>query len=132
MYEEAITEMEKRRGSQGGSTDNRATQIQNFAELKEAYRKAGAKGFWEQDLKHLKQRQARGENVQPHRMAEIYAYLGDKNQAFQWLEKVVEERGGDGYIKVAKKVNVWRVTVSLQTKFMSRNLFIKIRVPSNG
>jgi len=33
---------------------------------------------------------------------------------------------------VAKKVNAWRVAVSLQTKFMSRNLFIKIRVPSIG
>ncbi|MCA1622577.1 MAG: protein kinase [Acidobacteria bacterium] len=100
MYEEAITEAEKRIAGLGGNPDNRATQVQNFAELREAYRKAGAKGFWEQDLKHSKQRQARGENVQPHRMAEIYANLGDKEQAFEWFEKVIEDRGGDGYIKV--------------------------------
>jgi hypothetical protein len=33
-------------------------------------------------------------------MSEIYANLGDKDQALEWLEKVIEERGGDGYIKV--------------------------------
>ncbi len=100
MYEEAITEAEKRIAGLGGNPDNRATQVQNFAELREAYRRSGAKGFWEQDLKRFKQQQARGENVPPHRMAEIYANLGDKEQAFEWLEKVIEERGGDGYIKV--------------------------------
>ena len=48
----------------------------------------------------MRKRQALGENLRPHRMAEIYANLGDKDQAFAWLEKIVEERGGDGYIKV--------------------------------
>ncbi len=100
MYEEAITEREKRIDGPGGNPDNRATQIQNFAELKAAYRKSGAKGFWEKRLEIQKQNQAQGGSDRPFVMAEIYANLGDKDQALEWLEKVIEERGGDGYIKV--------------------------------
>ena len=44
--------------------------------------------------------QARGENLQPYRMVEIYSNLGDYDKAFEWLEKIVNERGGDGYFKV--------------------------------
>jgi len=100
MYEEAITEREKRIDGPGGNPDNRATQIQNFAELKAAYKKSGARGFWEKRLEIQKQNQAQGGSDRPFVMSEIYANLGDKDQALEWLEKVIEERGGDGYIKV--------------------------------
>ena len=100
MYEEAITEAEKRIDRPGGNPDNRATQIQNIAGLKAAYKKSGARGFWEKRLEIQKQNQAQGGSDRPFVMSEIYANLGDKDQALEWLEKVIEERGGDGYIKV--------------------------------
>ena len=100
MYEEAMTTAEKRLEGRGQSSADRDMQRQNFAERREALKRSGPRGYWEHELKQMRKRQALGENIRPHRMAEIYANLGDKDQAFAWLEKVVEERGGDGYIKV--------------------------------
>ncbi|MEO6334829.1 MAG: tetratricopeptide repeat protein [Pyrinomonadaceae bacterium] len=100
MYEEAITEAEKRIEGPGENPENRKMQRQNLAELREAYKRSGAKGFWEQELSHMTQRQARGENPRPLRMAEIYSNLGDNDKALEWLETIFKERGGDGYLKV--------------------------------
>jgi TolB-like protein/Tfp pilus assembly protein PilF len=100
MYEEALTESERRIEGPGENPENREIQRQKFAELRQAYHRSGARGFWEQDLQHMKRQHAQGGNVRPHRMAEAYANLGDKDEAFVWLEKIVAERGGDGYIKV--------------------------------
>jgi len=114
MYEEAIKEAERRIEGPGENPENREIQRQNLAELRQAYLRSGAKGFWEQDLQHMKRRQAQGENVRPHRMAEIYANLGDKDQAFEWLEKVVAERGGEGYIKVDPAFDLLRDDIRFQ------------------
>jgi len=100
MYEQAITELEKRPQGAGQQAEVRERQRQYLAELKDAYKSSGEKGFWERELAHITLRQARGENVRPHRMAEIYSNLGDNDKAFEWLEAVVKERGGDGYLKV--------------------------------
>ena len=100
MYEEAISELEKRPQGTREQAESREKNLQYLAELKNAYKSSGEKGFWERDLRQMTLRQARGENLRPHRMAEIYSNLGDNDKAFEWLDAVVKERGGDGYLKV--------------------------------
>ena len=99
MYDEAITEAEKRLENVGQPVD-RETRRQDLAELRAAYKRSGAKGFWEQDLINMMETQARGGNLRPFRMVEIYSNLGDNDKAFEWLERIVKERGDDGYLMV--------------------------------
>jgi len=40
----------------------------------------------------MNEREARGEYVPPNGRAVYYAQLGDKDQAFFWLEKTMQER----------------------------------------
>ena len=100
MYDEAITEREKRLESVGGQSVDREMRRQNLAELRAAYKRSGAKGFWEQDLANMMLTQERGGSVRPVRMVEIYSNLGDNDKAFEWLERIVRERDGEGYLRV--------------------------------
>jgi len=58
-----------------------------------AYREQGPRGYWLHRLERYKER-ARREYVNPGMFAEIYGNLGDKDNAFAWLEKCYEERTG--------------------------------------
>ncbi len=62
------------------------------AALREAYAASGWKGFWRKAL-DLQEQRAKQRYVAPGVFAEIYARLGEKDQAFFWLEKAYEERG---------------------------------------
>lgn len=96
MYEEALNEAEKRvTRLQDAPEGQVARQLENFAEMRAAYRQSGARGFHQ---KRLEQQRAGSER--PFMMARLYAQLGDHDRAFEWLEKVVEQRGGDGYLYV--------------------------------
>lgn len=97
MYEEALTEAEKRvMRLQDAPEGQVARQRENFAEMRAAYRESGAKGFHEKWIEVQK----RNQEPRPFQMAQNYAQLGDKDRAFEWLEKVVEKREGDGYLYV--------------------------------
>ena len=96
MYEEALNEAEKRVMRLPDAPEGQvARQRENFAELRAAYRQSGARGFHEKWL----ERQGAG-SERRYIKARHYAKLGDKDRAFEWLEKAVEKREGDGYIKV--------------------------------
>jgi TolB-like protein/tetratricopeptide (TPR) repeat protein len=96
MYEEALNEAEKRvTRLQDAPEGQVASQLENFAQMRAAYRESGARGFHEKRL----EKQGRGAE-RPFIMARLYAQLGDKDRAFEWLEKVVEKREGDGYLNV--------------------------------
>jgi serine/threonine protein kinase/tetratricopeptide (TPR) repeat protein len=58
--------------------------------LARAYSESGSKGYW---MWHLEQLEGQYEN-KPYRTAQIYAQLGDKDQAFAWLEKAYEKHDG--------------------------------------
>ena len=60
------------------------------AALREAYAASGWKGFWRKALDLRKGRAKQG-NVDLYVLAEIYARLGDKDQAFFWLKKDYEQ-----------------------------------------
>jgi len=96
MYEEALTEAEKRVARLPGDREDRGRkQRENFAEMRAAYRQSGPRGFHEKRL----ELQGRGAE-RPFLMAKLHAQLGDNDRAFEWLEKVVEKREGDGYLYV--------------------------------
>ena len=56
------------------------------AALRETYAASGWKGFWRKSL-DLKKERAKHTPVPPSLFAAIYARLGEKDQAFAWLEK---------------------------------------------
>ena len=49
----------------------------------------GALKAWVRDMEHAR---AKGEDIPSNVLAEAYAYLGEKDNAFAWLEKAFEER----------------------------------------
>jgi TolB-like protein/DNA-binding winged helix-turn-helix (wHTH) protein/Tfp pilus assembly protein PilF len=83
MYEEAIAEYEKAK-----AIDERSRRAAN---LGYAYGVAGKKDEALKVLDELKER-AKQADVSPYDFALIYMGLGDKDQAFVWLEKTYEER----------------------------------------
>ncbi|HVF29085.1 MAG TPA: hypothetical protein VM943_12640, partial [Pyrinomonadaceae bacterium] len=74
------------------------------AALREAYAASGWKGFWRKAL-DLKKERAKQRNVSPHALAETYARLGEKDQAFAWLEKSYAR--GSWFITTLNADPVW-------------------------
>ncbi len=67
---------------------------QQAAAFREVYAKSGMRGFWLKSLEWLKEKQTKRTYIAPIHMALVYVFLGDKDQAFEWLEKVYAERSG--------------------------------------
>lgn len=60
-------------------------------ESRAALGESGPKGYWKVQLDHLREYATDGVVVPPWYFARIYAYLGDRERAFEWLNK-----GGTG------------------------------------
>ncbi|MBA3512916.1 MAG: protein kinase, partial [Pyrinomonadaceae bacterium] len=86
MNEEAIETLQKAKGLSGSSTEI-------VAFLGYAYAVSGMKGEAQKILTDLQER-SRRRYVSPYYVAAIYTGLGDRDQAFNWLEKAYEERSG--------------------------------------
>jgi tetratricopeptide (TPR) repeat protein len=69
----------------GGASEKEVAGISNAAA-------AGAEAYWQWQLDRYKERLERGEYVPPVFLASGFAQLGEKDQAFQWLENAYEER----------------------------------------
>jgi tetratricopeptide (TPR) repeat protein len=78
MYAEAIADMEK-------------VNPESAARLKEAHARAGAQGYWKERIV-FDAEQSRQAYASPYFTAVKYAALGDKDVAFEWLEKAYAER----------------------------------------
>jgi hypothetical protein len=62
-------------------------------QLKMALRQSGAEGYWRKRLEQAKEKIAlKAEYVPPTSVAGFAARVGDKEQAFEWLEKAFAER----------------------------------------
>jgi tetratricopeptide (TPR) repeat protein len=59
--------------------------------LKEAFAKFGVRGYWARTLERYRE-SARSHYVSPGMVAAVCARVGDKQCAFEWLEKGFEER----------------------------------------
>jgi tetratricopeptide (TPR) repeat protein len=62
------------------------------AALKEAYRVYGWTGYWRKRLELTKEQAKRNGYVGPNQMVLIYARLGERDRAFEWMEKSYQER----------------------------------------
>jgi TolB-like protein/DNA-binding winged helix-turn-helix (wHTH) protein len=65
----------------------------------------GYKGALKEWVQELEVARAQGENIPSAALAELYTYLGEKNQAFAWLEKAYKER--DMYLQGLKVDVYW-------------------------
>jgi hypothetical protein len=61
------------------------------ARLKQAYGRLGARGYWQSRLDSALEQTKRG-YVSPLDIVEIYAQLGQRDEALAWLEKAYGER----------------------------------------
>ena len=87
MYEEAIAEFETWWTLSEEKTPGEAAQ--RAAALKDAYRKNGAKGYWQKEI-DLALEETKQKHVEPQILSAAYARLDDKEHAFEWLEKAYE------------------------------------------
>jgi len=62
-----------------------------IAQLKEAIAKSGAQGYWRRTLENYRE-SAKSSYVPSVMVAEVCVRVGDKECAFQWLEKGFDER----------------------------------------
>ena len=67
------------------------TEPRKIAQLKQAFAKYGSQGYWRQAIQNYKQT-AKSSYVEPVMVAEACARIGDKECAFEWLEKGLKER----------------------------------------
>ena len=92
MYAEAIGATQTAATLSGEQPEQAAKKA---AELKAAYAASGAKGYWEKQLEYAKS--AKGS---PYTIASIYARLGNKEEALEWLDRAFRER--DPYVVYLK------------------------------
>ena len=59
--------------------------------LKRAYRRLGARGYWQSRLDYALEQTQQG-YVSPLHIAGFYAQLGQRDEAFAWVEKAYDER----------------------------------------
>jgi eukaryotic-like serine/threonine-protein kinase len=83
VYEEAVTHWNKALVLSG--------QTQDAATLQHAYAIGGYRGYLGKQLQMLRVR-SQHEYVAPLEFAELYARLGDRDSAFDWLERAYSER----------------------------------------
>jgi hypothetical protein len=72
--------------------------------LRQAFKKGGEKGLWQKDLEQMLAtlKRPKGGFEEPGLVAAVYALAGDKDRAFEWLDKAYAERDGESitYLKV--------------------------------
>jgi TolB-like protein/DNA-binding winged helix-turn-helix (wHTH) protein/Flp pilus assembly protein TadD len=83
-YEEGIEENEKKELLFGSSAEDVATRATMF---RQALKKGGEKGMWQKELELKKPW-----DESPGTFAILYALIGDKDRAFEWLDKAYAER----------------------------------------
>jgi len=93
-YEQAVEESEKSELLGGASPEDAAAEA---ATMLQAFKTGGEEGFWHKNLEGTLQslRVPKGEFVAASQVAAAYSLAGDKDKAFQWLDKAYAERDGE-------------------------------------
>ena len=91
-YRESIQEFQKSQLLSGVDPDEAAREAVGRLE---AFNKGGEKGFWQHVLEEMLQAE-KGGQPQPEAsmIAAAYAMSGDKDNAFEWLNRAYEQREG--------------------------------------
>ena len=91
-YKESIQEFQKSQLLSGSDPEDAAREA---AGRLEAFNNGGEKGFWQHVLEEMLQAEKRGQ-PQPEAslIAAAYAMAGDKDNAFEWLNRAYEQREG--------------------------------------
>jgi len=98
-YEEAVNEIAKRFALQGGKPDEIAN---GKRQIMDAVRSGGGKGYWSKILEFTMQDVKKGNEPPALELARIYSQLGERDEAFKWLEKAYEAKYGDlSWLKVS-------------------------------
>lgn len=104
-FEQAIQERQKSQLLSGASPEKAAADA--AAELK-AYKSGGPAGFWRHNLDVFLRQHTRPDGSDwAGGMASAYALVGDKDKAFEWLDKAYEEHEG-GEITLLKTEFTWK------------------------
>ena len=111
MFDEAIEEGQIA-AVLGGEAPEKAAQ--GAATLRQAYASSGEEGYWRKRLDlakdSLKKGRALGYDASPYRIACIYARLGEKDLAFRWLKRALDERDVSVvYLKTAPEFDSLRL-----------------------
>jgi TolB-like protein/DNA-binding winged helix-turn-helix (wHTH) protein len=93
-FEEGIKEHEKSEVLSGASPEDAAAEA---TIMRQAFKEGGEKALWEKNLELLLPtlKQPDGELSEPGLVASVYALAGDKDNAFEWLDKAYAERDGE-------------------------------------
>lgn len=98
MYEESIEPLSKANTLLKLDTPESAARKSN--ELRQSLKSEGTKGYWRKQLEYGLEFYEKGFSS-PVYIAGVYARLGEKEKAFEWLEKAYAQRdGGLTYLKV--------------------------------
>ncbi|MGI8882954.1 MAG: tetratricopeptide repeat protein [Pyrinomonadaceae bacterium] len=101
MYAEAIAARQSRRKLVGSDATETPA-------LRDAASAANSSDYWKKRLEQEIE-EARSESPELFNMAEIYAQLGEKDLAFKWLERAIENRSYEVmYLKVAPNLDPLR------------------------
>jgi len=100
-YEDAINELAKRFALHGGNAEEIA---KGQRELLDAFRTGGPKGYWSKILEFMMQDLKKGNDVSAVELAGVYSELGNRDEAFKWLEKAYQNKNGElAWLKVEPK-----------------------------
>jgi len=95
---------------------------EDVAGLSDAYATSGEDGYWQSLLDYWTEK-AKEEYVSSNRFAGLHAQLGEKDQAFEWLEKAYQERaGGLVFLKVDPRYDFIRSDPRFQDLLRRMNL----------
>lgn len=89
MYEEAIEEDKKNLMLDGAPQD---VAVRYAEALREAYRTGGAKGYWQRKAEAGLDFYNRGADIPTYALASLFARAGDRERAYEWMEKAYKER----------------------------------------
>jgi tetratricopeptide (TPR) repeat protein len=79
------------------------------AEITNAFRRDGPKGYWRMKLKWYKDTLAAGQYMSPSYIALAYANSGDVEEGFKWLSRAVDENDEEvGWMNVSPVFDVFR------------------------
>ena len=92
MYEESFAMSSK--GNMLLKVETPESEARKTSELREALNAEGVKGYWKKILEYEMEWYEKGIST-PFYVAAVCAELGDKDKAFEWLEKAYADRGLD-------------------------------------